>query len=157
MPDAPTSTERFDHRRAVAWLNGWVATADEPELQWAWEAAVAIVDVYARLGVGCEEPRDGESPEEQLRRHADEQWADWFASWEEGDAHFGVHGAVQEFAFACPPELVGDQLRVVQEAWDHGWGRLPQVPKRTRRATRSAAATAPPPQPALTLIRGGRA
>lgn len=149
----PQPSGSFDHRRAVAWIHGWVATVDHPELTWAWDAAVRVVQVYAELGAACEGHDDDALPDDRVRVHADEHWADWFAAWEGGDAHYGVHGAMQEFAYACPEELCGEQLRVIGEALDHGWGRTPTVPVGKRAKGAGAKAAAPPP--ALRLLPGG--
>jgi hypothetical protein len=104
----------FDHERARRWVAAWVSTVDHPQLTWAWDVVVAVIDVYATMNL---------SPDNTMTLNRKELWYDWFNAWQEGDAHWGVHGVMQEFAHACPEEHVEHQLLTLNEAYDIGMGR----------------------------------
>lgn len=127
----------FDYTKAQAWLNGWVATVDCPELTWAWEATVGVIDLYATISI---------DEDDSLEAKRAELWADWFASWEGGDAHYGIHGVMQEFAHACPEDCLSEQVLAINEAYDFatGKGGTQRRPTRVKKA--------PPPTPVVRLV-----
>jgi len=134
------SDTTFAYAKAQAWLNGWVSTADHPELTWAWEACVGIIELYAVISATDETPLDAKRAE---------LWSDWFASWEGGDAHYGIHGAMQEFAHACPEDCVNDQLLAIAEAYDFATGKV----DKQKRLSRAKVKVKPEPlKPVLKLV-----
>lgn len=113
---------KFDYEKATRWIGSWVITIDDPTLTWAWEATYGTIDAYAVAGF---------SPKNTMRANRAELWHDWFMSWSGGDAHYGVHGVMQEFAHACPEEAVNQQLVTVNEAFDIGKGNK-LLPRRSK-------------------------
>lgn len=105
--------KKFDYDKATRWLGAWVLTVDHPTLTWAWEVTSGTIDAYAVANL---------TPKTPMRVNRAELWYDWFMSWEGGDAHYGIHGVMQEFAHACPEEAVSQQLVTVSEAFDIGKG-----------------------------------
>ena len=107
----------FKYEHSQKWIDKWVATVAYPELQWAWDVTLGTIDLYASLSVTRKEPLD-------VKRR--ELWYDWFESWEGGDAHFGIHAAMQEFVHACPEGREAEQLLVIGEAYALGTGTVPE-------------------------------
>lgn len=116
--------KKFDDAKARRWLGSWVSTVDNPQLTWAWDAVAGVIDVYAALNL---------TRENTLESNRRELWHDWFSSWDGGEAHYGVHGVMQEFAFACPEEIATQQLLTVEEAFDIGRGKSPSATHPSRR------------------------
>lgn len=112
----------FDYEKATRWIASWVLTVSDPTLTWAWDATYGTIDAYAVAGFG---------PKNTMRANRAELWYDWFLSWEGGDAHYGIHGVMQEFAHACPEEAVGQQLVTVNEALDIGRGKKVVSPRKS--------------------------
>jgi hypothetical protein len=134
----------FEHRKASEYIDAWVSTVAHPEVVWAWDAARSIIELYATLGVTRKKSL------EVCRR---EQWVDWFASWWEGDAHFGIHGAVQELAHAIPHEHMDSFWVTLDHARQIGeTGRMPtdDLPLRAR-PPGSVAKVEPDRPPAVVL------
>lgn len=132
-------TVLFHDRPAVTYLDRWIATVDHPQLNWAWDIVQDLVDLYARANV------TGEQSFAAARR---EMWRDWFATWVEGDAHFGIHGAMQELQNACPPERYEELLLTLEACVQIGeTGKLPTRSRRSRVGTKP-----PPPAPRLSLV-----
>jgi hypothetical protein len=148
--DAESPWLTFKYDRAQQWIDGWVSTVSHPELVWAWEVTLGIIDLYATVSVTKKDSLDAK------RR---ELWYDWFSSWDGGDAHFGIHGAMQEFAYACPEGRESEQLLVVAEAYDLGTG---VVREKTpiKQAEKPAPAKKPSAEVAkvlpFTVLTGGR-
>jgi hypothetical protein len=138
MPNDEQTTI-FHDRPAVTYLSRWIATVDDPQLNWAWDIVQEIVDLYARANHG------GEVAFIAARR---EMWRDWFAVWDDGDAHFGVHGAMAELQHACPAERYEELLLTLEESVQIGeTGKLPTRSRRPR-----VGAKPPPPAPRLSLV-----
>jgi len=114
MSDETDDFKAFDYEKAARWIEGWVETVDHPQLTWAWDAVVGVLDVYANLNVTSDTP---------LSMARKELWFDWFNAWQDGDAHYGIHGVMQEFAHACPDEHMDHQVITLNEAYDIGMGR----------------------------------
>lgn len=127
----------FDDRKAMGYIDKWVSTVAHPELTWAWDVACGVIELYAALST---------TRKKSLAACRREQWFDWFASWDEGDAHFGIRGAKEEVENAIPLEhwdsfcVTLDQARQIGET-----GRMPTDDSTPRREKPSAV----PPNPAV--------
>lgn len=102
----------FQHEAAKAYVDSWISTVDDANLNWAWDVVCGVLDVYIEYG---------EVPEEEV-------WYDWFTVVVEDETHLaliGVHGATEEFTHACPEEYQNDQMRVLGEAYRIGQGLTP--------------------------------
>jgi hypothetical protein len=137
-------TMTFHDRQAVNYLGRWIDTVDDPQLNWAWDIVQEVIDVYARSRVtaGVSFPA--------ARR---EMWRDWFAAWDEGEAHFGVHGAMTELQHACPADRYEELLITLDESVRIGeTGKLPVRPRRARVGEKTPAAA---PRLRLVIDNGG--
>jgi hypothetical protein len=105
---------RFEDGRARAVVARWVASVDDPQLNWAWDAVCGVLAHYAALNA------PSASGLVAARR---EVWFDWFAAARDGEAHFGVHGVMQEFLCACPEPHVNAQIATMEEAFAAGFRR----------------------------------
>ncbi len=136
----------FRYDLAQKWLAGWVSTVNHPELGWAWNTLVGVIDVYAMYSL---------TPKEGMQEKRAEFWNDWFASWgEEGEAHHGIYGMMQEFANACPEGLESEQLLVIAEAFAYGQG-VKTLPKGKRKAGLPDKKPTLPPV-TLRVLKGGK-
>jgi hypothetical protein len=117
----------FDFDRAKKWVASWVSTVNHPQLTWAWDVTVGCIDVYAAMNL---------TADTTMTRNRKEYWYDWFNAWQDGDAHWGIHGLMQEFAHACPEEYQSNQVITLNEAYDIGMGRklTPKGGKKPRKA-----------------------
>jgi hypothetical protein len=127
MSNENDEAKGFDYEKATRWVNAWVATVDHPNLTWAWDVTVGVIDVYATMNL----TRDN-----TVTANRKEMWFDWFNAWEEGDAHWGIHGMMEEFAHACPEEAQAEQVITLNEAYEIGMGRklAPKGGKKPRKA-----------------------
>ena len=123
-------SDTFDYEKAQRWITMWVNTVDHPQMTWAWDIVIGVLDVHAAAGL---------TPLNSMKEQRSELWTDWFASWEGGDAHFAVHGAMHEFANACPEERISEQILTVNEAYEIGIGKGKGV--RARAKEKKAAPT----------------
>lgn len=123
----------FDYEKAKQWVFGWVVTVDNPQLTWSWDVVVGIIDVYAAANL---------TPKNSMSANRRELWHDWFNAWQDGEAHYGIHGAMQEFANACPEEYMSHQVITLNEAYEIGMNRK-LVPKGKKREKPEVKPTAP--------------
>lgn len=118
----PEGTRTFHDRLAVAYLARWLDTVDDPHLNWAWMIVKGVIDTYAQANTG---------PDTCFVEARREAWRDWFAAWDDGEAHFGIHGVAQELREACPDEHLVQLLYTVSESGQIGeTGKLPKRPRR---------------------------
>ena len=146
----------FKHSKAVHHLEQWVYTLAHPELTWALAVTTGTIVCYAEVSLEVDA-----SPRARTRKIA-EMWEDWFnAGYEDGEAHFGIHGVYQEFLNACPPGSEGAQILALEQAAAIGRGEVPtgSLSQRQLRPTAVPPAPVPPPavpiSPKFRLIQGG--
>ena len=145
-----TSEERgrpFDDKKARGYLAAWMSTMEHPELRWAWMAACGIIELYAEL---CT------TRKKSLADSRREQWRDWFDCWGEGDgeAHYGIIGAMQEVENAVPLEHWDSFCVTLDHAREIGdTGLMPTSESTLRLRKRSAVATPEPAKPAAVGLR----
>ena len=149
-------TPTFRYAKATAHVERWVQEVDHPELTWAFAVVVGTVVCYADISIP-----DDAAPRVRSKKIA-EMWEDWFnAGYDDGCAHYGIHGVYQEFLMACPSGAEGAQILVLEQAAAIGRGEVPTASMEQRR--RAPTPTVMPPEPAaqsvpkLRLIDGGKA
>lgn len=138
----------FMYDNARKWVNGWVGNVGDPQLSWAWNATVGVIDLYASISL---------TPTEGMHEKRAEFWMDWFVAWEEdgGEAHYGIYGVMQEFMHACPDGMESEQLLVISEAF--GYGKGESAPRGRRKPVPSKEVPKPPTKASpFQVLKGGK-
>lgn len=104
-------TTDFAYERAKRVMVRWVESIADPQLNWAWDAAVGIIDVYAGLAM---------SRDMSFMDGLAQVWKDWYGVFDGGAANIGILGAYDEFVQSVPDDYHADIQRIVALAVECG-------------------------------------
>lgn len=159
MPLPFPAPAAFNYFPAMQWINGWVATVDDPEFAWAWDAVIGSIEAHAVVPLGPKATEDAD-PSRALQARRNYYWLDWFSAWRDDAAHRGIFGAMEQLVHACPDEWMEELTVVLEHAFAMACGPNSTIPPLYLSGPVPSPPVPPGPlsfaKPTLRLLTGGR-